>query len=78
MILSKGHTHHAIEDIANMRALPNMTVCCPGDPKEVKYLTKSSFNHNGPMYFRLGKNGEPKIHNKDTVIELGKAIKVTE
>jgi transketolase len=73
-----GATHHAIEDIAIMRALPNMTVCCPGDPVEVKGLMQQSFEYKGPMYLRLGKNGEPNIHPEDTKVEIGKAIRVTE
>jgi transketolase len=63
---SAGATHHAIEDIAIMRALPNMTVCCPGDPVEVQAITEQSSIHQGPMYIRLGKNGESNI--KDAVI----------
>lgn len=73
-----GPTHHAIEDIAIMRALPNMTVCCPGDPIEVRELVTQSFNYDGPMYFRLGKNGEPRIHKDETKIEIGKAILLAE
>jgi len=73
-----GATHHAIEDIAIMRALPNMTVCCPGDPVEVEKLVKQSFEFEGPIYFRLGKSGEENIHSQDKQIEIGKAIKVTE
>jgi transketolase len=71
-----GATHHSIEDISIMRSLPNMTVCCPGDPIEVKDLVRQSVNHSGPMYIRLGKNGEPNIHSKDTVIKLGEAVEV--
>ncbi|MED4601269.1 transketolase C-terminal domain-containing protein [Paenibacillus validus] len=73
----QGATHHAIEDIAIMRALPNMTVCAPGDPLEVRELTNASFYHQGPMYIRLGKNNEPQIHSPGTKISLGKAIEVT-
>lgn len=73
-----GATHHSIEDIAIMRALPNMTVCCPGDPLEVRQLLGSSFEYDGPLYFRLGKNGEPAIHRPGTTIEIGKAVTVAE
>ncbi len=72
-----GATHHAIEDIAIMRALPNMTVCCPGDPIEVREIIKKSFSYRGPMYIRLGKNGEPAIHPESTQIAIGQAIQVT-
>lgn len=73
-----GATHHSIEDIAIMRALPNMTICCPGDPIEVREIVKQSVAYNGPLYIRLGKNGEPKIHSEDTKIDIGKAIEVTQ
>ncbi len=68
-----GATHHAIEDIALMRALPNMTVFCPSDPYEVKEVTKESLNHNGPIYFRLAKKGEPIISDISKQIKLGQA-----
>lgn len=74
----QGATHHAIEDIAIMRALPSMTVCCPGDPVEARELLKQSFSYDGPIYFRLGKNNEPVIHAHGTKIEIGKAVKVTD
>ena len=59
---SLGSSHHALEDIAIMRSLPNMTVLCPGDPIEARELIKQSYELMGPVYIRLGKNGEPKIH----------------
>jgi len=68
-----GATHHAIEDIALMRALPNMTVFCPSDPYETEEITKNSINHNGPMYFRLAKKNEPIISDTSKKIKLGKA-----
>jgi transketolase len=67
-----GATHHAIEDLAVMRALPNMTVLSPSDPYEVEHLVKESFNYNGPVYFRLAKKGEPVISNIKEKIIIGK------
>lgn len=72
-----GATHHAIEDIAIMRTLPNMTICCPGDPVEVRELVNRSFEHPGPMYLRLGKSGEPVIHPLGIHIDIGQAMQVT-
>ena len=60
------------------RALPNMTVCCPGDPVEVRELVQSSFSYQGPIYFRLGKNGEPSIHEASRRIAIGEAVKIRE
>lgn len=68
-----GATHHAIEDIAIMRALPNMTVLAPSDPYEVESLVYESIEHQGPIYFRLPKKGEPIISNKNNKIAIGKA-----
>ena len=75
---SLGPSHHAVEDIAIMRSIPNMTVLCPGDPIEVAELVKASYATFGPTYIRLGKNGEPRIHPEGTKIEIGKAITIVD
>ena len=72
-----GASHHAYEDIAIMRAIPNMKIICPGDPIETKILLNETFDIDGPIYIRLGKNGEPKIHQDETKIKFGKAIQIT-
>jgi transketolase len=69
---SAGATHHSIEDIAIMRALPNMTVICPGDPWEVSESVKASVNYRGPIFFRLGKQGEPVINDGKSEYRIGK------
>jgi transketolase len=71
-----GPTHHAYEDIAIMRAIPNMKVICPGDPIETKELVCQTYDMEGPIYIRLAKNGEPNIHKTNSIIEFGKAIEV--
>lgn len=68
-----GATHHSIEDIAIMRALPNMTVLAPCDPYEVEKITEQSVNYMGPMYFRLAKKGEPILSYFGAKIQIGKA-----
>jgi transketolase len=75
---SMGSSHHAIEDISIMRSIPNMTVFCPGDPFETEELVKRSYEIAGPVYIRLGKNGEPIIHKNKNKIEIGKPISITE
>lgn len=72
-----GPTHHACEDIAFLRALPNMIVICPGDAFEVRAALRAVMQQAKPAYIRMGKKGEPKVHQeaiKDFVI--GKAITV--
>ncbi len=71
-----GATHHAIEDISLMRALPNMCVISPGDPYEAKNAIKESYKNNSPTYIRLSKNNEPLLHKNldDTDYTIGKSI----
>lgn len=68
-----GATHHAVEDIAIMRVLPNMTIFSPSDPYEVEKGIIESVEYQGPMYIRLAKKGEPVISKPDSVIKIGKA-----
>lgn len=71
-----GPTHHAIEDIALMRVLPNMTVLCPGDPAETRILTKAAAKIKGPVYLRIGKKNEPAVHQKIPNIKIGRGAVV--
>lgn len=71
-----GPTHHSCEDIAFLRALPGMTVTCPGDAHEVRGALRAAIAHDGPVYMRLGKKGEPLIHADVPSFELGRAITV--
>lgn len=73
---SLGMSHHATEDIAVMRALPGVTVLCPGDAVEARAAARIAANTKGTFYIRLGRGGEKPIHNGDVRIELGKAVKV--
>jgi transketolase len=73
---SAGGTHHSLEDISLMRSLPNMTVVCPGDPHEVTAAVRYSLGHSGPLYIRLGRDGDPLIHAGDITLQLGKAIRL--
>jgi len=75
---SAGPTHHSIIDIALMRALPNMTVVCPGDPIEVVFTIKESVKYKGPMYIRLGKGHEEQVHNNINCFEIGRGIVIRE
>jgi len=70
---SAGATHHATEDIAIMRCLPNMTVCCPGDNHEAKSIIEASLDHKGPMYIRIGKNKDEFYCDQKQEITIGKA-----
>ncbi len=74
-----GMSHHATEDLAILRALPNVTVFAPGDPIETIEVTKAAAKINGTCYIRLGKGKEPNIHTKPIDnFEVGKALKITD
>lgn len=68
----QGYTHHALEDIAVLRALPNLEVAVPADPLEAKLLTKFLVKSKTPSYLRLGKSNEQDINQGDPVISPGK------
>lgn len=71
-----GMSHHATEDIAVMRALPEVTVVCPGDLMEAEAITKAIAEYPGTCYLRLGRGGEKKVHNNIPNLRIGKAIKI--
>ena len=68
-----GATHQAIEDIAIMRAIPNMTVVAPADIHEARKLTLAAAKFDGPVYFRLGRSATPVVTTEETPFEIGKA-----
>ena len=68
----EGMTHHAIEDFAVTRALPNLVTVSPGDPIECVALLKEIVTIDGPCYLRLGANNDANIHHGTPDIRLGK------
>jgi len=74
---SQGYTHHALEDIAVLRALPNMDVIVPADPHETIGITQLLTTTKNPSYLRLGKSNEPLIHDKEVSITPGKINEIT-
>ena len=73
-----GMSHHTTEDIAVMRALPNMVVCAPGDPVETREITKLIAKHKGTCYLRLGRGGGRTFHKSLTGLKLGEAVPIEE
>src|SRR2546423_12912157 len=69
-----GPTHLAIDDIAIMRAIPNMTIVAPCDPDEIARLVPQTVEHRGPIYIRLGKGGDPIRSNDAAPFRIGPAI----
>ncbi|NLF17214.1 MAG: transketolase, partial [Lentisphaerae bacterium] len=71
-----GVSHQATEDIAIMRALPNMVVFCPCDFAEAEAGVHAMIAHDGPFYYRCGYKKEPPVHTGPVAFELGKALQV--
>ena len=73
-----GATHQAFEDIAIMRAMPNMTVIVPADAVEMKQAVKACVEHNGPVYLRCIRCDTPIIFDKDYKFEWNKGVTLRE
>lgn len=73
-----GMSHQATEDLAILRALPDVVVMAPADLVEAKECTKALVKHNGTAYLRLGRGGERQIHERIENFQIGKAVKVHE
>ena len=73
-----GGTHIALEDIAILRAIPNITIISPSDAEEMKRLMPHTLNWPYPIYIRLAKGGDPILASKNNTFEIGKAITVIE
>jgi len=68
-----GASHQALEDMAIMRALPNMVVVAPADAYEAYAATKVLADYNGPAYMRMGRADFPTVLPEDVKFEIGKA-----
>jgi transketolase len=68
-----GPTHQGIEDVAIMRAFPNMTVLAPADAVAVPALLRAALEHDGPVYFRMGRNPVPIVYDAGESFTLGEA-----
>lgn len=73
-----GATHQAIEDLAVIRAIPNMVVISPCDEKEVFGATKAILEYDGPVYMRSGRSPVPSINNENYEFKIGKATVLKE
>jgi transketolase len=73
-----GKSHQAIEDMAIMRAMPNMTVLAPGDGVEVRKAVFAVADHDGPVYLRLTRDPSPVVFDESYDFEIGRAVLVRE
>ena len=68
-----GVSHHSTEDLAILRALPNMVVLAPCDLQEAAAATRAMMEYEGPVYYRCGYKNELDIYDKPVEFEIGKA-----
>lgn len=68
-----GATHQAIEDIALMRAMPNMVVIAPCDVHEAKKATEAAAQYDGPVYIRVARAASPVVTTEESPFAIGKA-----
>jgi transketolase len=68
-----GISHHSTEDLAILRALPNMVVIAPCDIPEAIEATKAMMAYNGPVYYRCGYKKEPDVYDGPVKFTIGKA-----
>lgn len=69
-----GSTHHTTEDIAALKAIPNLTIFSPASPIELEKIVKKAYEIKGPTYIRMGMSNEKEIYEKDYILETGKNI----
>lgn len=73
-----GKTHQSVEDVALMRAIPNMTVICPADSIECEKMMDELLDWEGPVYIRINRNDLPFVMPPDEPYKIGKVTQVRE
>jgi len=68
-----GPTHHSLEDIAILRALPGINILAPADSLELVAQLREAIDLQIPTYIRIGKKGEPLLHREDAILRIGRA-----
>ena len=73
-----GGTHHAVQDVALMRAIPGLQVILPADANSASAMTRALACSREPAYVRVGRGDVEDIYPQDVVFEIGKAIKLSD
>ena len=73
-----GPTHHSIEDIAWLRAIDNLVVLVPADPRETEQAVRAAVEHDGPAFVRVSRMGVPAVYADDYEFRIGKACRLGE
>lgn len=71
-----GATHQMLEDLSLMRSIPNMTVLCPSDDTQTKWVIKEMAKFDGPVYIRLARAATPIIYDENQKFEIGKMVQI--
>ncbi len=71
-----GYSHHAVQDFALMRLMPNLVIASPGDPSETRACLRYLVDNPTPSYLRLGKTGEPCLHADVPKVSLGGWLRI--
>ena len=67
-----GPSHHTTEDVAVLRALPNLRILSPATPNETAACAELAYEHRGPVYIRIGMNNEKEFFETDHTVAFGK------
>lgn len=67
-----GASHHALEDLACTRTIPNLVVMTPSDENELKAAIRECIAYDGPVYIRLARDNTPVLHAPNCDFEIGK------
>ncbi len=73
-----GATHQSIEDVAIMRAIPNMTILSPADGIETKKMTRAAADYEGPVYMRILRNDVPDVTDEKQEFKIGRPTVIRE
>ena len=73
-----GATHHTTEDLAPLRALPNLTVITPATPRELTGAVRAAYEIQGPVYIRMGMSGEEEFFDETYTFTPGKIVPMRE
>ncbi|MEP2030795.1 MAG: transketolase C-terminal domain-containing protein [Paracoccaceae bacterium] len=74
-----GTSHHALEDLAMMRSIAGLTVVCATDAALLRSILRTSVDHPGPMYIRLGRGRDPDVYDAPPIdFRLGKSVRLRE
>jgi transketolase len=69
-------THHCIEDLAVLRAMPNLVVLSPADSVETVKAVRAAAAHDGPVYLRVGRAETPQVYFGDYDFQIGRAVEL--